>query len=220
MMELPKWPTLLVKGRRITKEQADLVIIRTTFVDFMGCNNERWNRYVKKAFRLYKYDRIHRVPWEKWDELRARLGVLSLQYLTNHRISSTSVGGPHGWCDWDGTVGTDGISLMSKWPSVEEIHEEWTTIAQAFPFLELEAQLVQEEWDEPYEERNDLIPLVRWTVSGGVAKMHPDPGELLCPLGEDEDVEEFVARFLRPDAEIGVHHRRLTSAVRRALRNP
>lgn len=215
MIELPKWPLLLVKGKKITKEQADLVILRTTWLEGLRCNDERWNRYVKQALRLYKEKGVLWVPREKWDELRERLGVLSLDYLTNDRISSIYADGPHGWCDWDGTIGTDGMTLLCKWPEIGEVHDEWTSIAHAFPFLELEAQLVRQEWDESYEECIEVVPLVRWTVARGAVEMHADPGELIRPLAEEEDTEKVIARMMRPGSEAGVHYKRLTQAVRR-----
>lgn len=215
MIDLPKWPRLLVRGKRITSEQADKVILRTTMVEFLSCNNDRWNRYVKQAFRLYRERDLLWVSHETWDDVRNRLGVLDLQHLRNDRIASISTDGAHGWCNWDGTVGTGGMSLAGKWPTPGEVHEDWQKIAGAFHFLDLTAQLVREEWDYDAGLITGHTPLITWTVGRGGVEMHDEPGDLIRPVQEEEDTDTAVRRLMRPDAEIGVHHKRLTAAVRR-----
>lgn len=218
MIELPKWPRLLVKGKRITREQADVVIIRTTSLRGLHCNDDRWNRYVKQAFQLYKEPNLIWASDEAWTDLERRLGVLDLQYLDNEQVSTVNVEGPCGWCWWDGTVGADGIGLGSKWPRVGEVWEEWQKIATAFPFLSLTAQLVRTEWNYDTGEITGHTPLVTWTVEQGEATLHDEPGDLIRSVPEEEDVETAVRRGMRRDAEIGVHHKRLTEAVRRCER--
>lgn len=216
MVTLPKWPRLLVTGKRITPEQADLVIVRTTMLQYLPSNDRQWDRYMKRALGLREDVKLSQVSYETWDALSERLGVLDLQYLLNERISTCNVDGPYGWCNWDGTVGTDGMGLMAKWPETGEIHEEWAHIAAAFPYLDLTAQLVREEWDHDTGVITGHTPLVTWTVARGAVGMHDEPGDLLRPVREDDDTDTAVRRMMRRDAEIGVHYKRLTQAVRRA----
>lgn len=216
MTELPKWPVLLVTGKRITPEQADVVILRTTMIQTLWSNDKQWDRYVKRAFGLRENAQLSQMSYETWEAARKKLGVLDLEYVVNDQISTCNVRGPYGWCTWDGTVGTDGMSLMSKWPKVGEVHEEWGRIAAAFPYLDLTAQLVREEWDHDTGVITGHTPLVTWTVARGAVEMHDAPGSLIRPVREDEDADTVVRRMMRPDAEIGVHYKRLTGAVRRA----
>jgi hypothetical protein len=216
MTKLPKWPVLLVKGKRITPEQADVVIIRTTMLQLLSSNDEKWDRYVKQAFGIRENVKLSQVSYAAWDEMTVRLGGMDLEYLPNARISTHNVSGPYGWCNWDGTIGTNGMNLMSKWPEVGEIHEEWGNIAAAFPYLDLTAQLVHEQWDHNTGAVTGHVPLVTWTVARGAVEMHDEPGGLIRPVREDEDTDTVVRRMMRRDAEIGVHYKRLTRAVRRA----
>jgi hypothetical protein len=83
--------------------------------------------------------------------------------------------------DWSGKVGTPGMSLLSKWPTLREITDDWQKIAAAFPGLRLDAQLIRIEWDEegPAWSIRNATPLARWLVESGSATLQEDAGELI-----------------------------------------
>lgn len=224
MIQLPKWPTLLVTGDKITPEQADRVIIRTTRLGGIYSSSRKWDSDVKKLFAIRSREKLWRVPSEEWETVARRVGSLDLRHLSNERIRSSSVIGPNGWCDWDGRIGCAGISLTEKWPEVEEVDKEWSKIAHNFPFLRLTAQLVHEEWEHsPSEWSTRYTPLVAWDVRNGTAELRSDPGALLFPPQElwetPEDASERVQRLAQPGSEIGVSVSRLRNAVRRCERD-
>lgn len=214
MVELTKWPTLLVKGRTISPEQAELVIIRTSWLAGLHKENNRWSREVRRAFQIQDMDN-----YRQWEKVAARLGVLDLEYLHNDQLLSCYVGGPRGWCNWAGHIGSAGMSLTGKWPEVGEVHEEWTNLAHAFPFLHLSAQLVHREWDYSTQEPllKQTTPLVTWDVGNGAAEMRTDPGPLLREIRDDVG-DEALQRMTKPGGDLGAHWTRVRSAVRRCER--
>ncbi|MEU0937655.1 hypothetical protein [Embleya sp. NPDC005971] len=194
--DLTKWPLLLVDGNDVTPEQADEILIRTANPYYLRTNDREWDRQVGDV--LGREVRGHGLA-----ELVAaieRMRTIPLEYLYNSRISSSWVGGPHGWCDWDGRIGCCTYNI-GKWPSFEQVTDEWTLIAQAFPYLKLTAQLVADEGT------GDLV--AEWRVADGrVEVRNPQeriPGNALVDIGA----------FLRPGYERGVDIDRLRSALAR-----
>ncbi len=172
-ISLPKWPALVVRGTPVTKEQAKEILIRTDTLDF-STNDHSFARqlfeftYGVKAKKemyhisLYNFfeDDNNKVEWEVVEALRRKthesLKVLNLDYLANHRIVSAWVGGPHGWCDWDGYIGCNNYNI-GKYPTMEEVFNEWYQIAEAFPFLELDCQLLSGETCTEFREQKPLV---------------------------------------------------------------
>jgi hypothetical protein len=193
---LPKLPALIVKGEKITPEQASEIIIRTN--GDSSCNdNEFSNRVAELIYDvkipdhlIHNYDQVNTAiekklgieeevegeKWEKWskvwgyrDEKRAELEIIELSYLDNSQICSSWIGGPHGWCDWEGNIGCSNYNI-GKWPGVEEVYNEWKSIAKAFPFLDLRCQLANHEASSPEMSENPG-PVVEFIVKAGKVKM-------------------------------------------------
>lgn len=217
-VELPKWPVLLVKGDRITPEQADKVIIRTSIFHCLYSNDRKWNAEVKKVLGFHQKESLCRTPYDTWEEFERRVGTLDLQYLLNDRIATSNALGPYGWCAWDGTIGAEGMYLAGKWPEVEDIEGELRTIAFTFPFLRLTAQLARVEWDYDIPEISGHTPLVTWSVARGAVEMWDEPGPLLREVPGELSTEEEIKHYNRPGADIGVTPKRLAEAVRRCER--
>jgi hypothetical protein len=187
---LPKWPALIVQGTSVTAEQAMEIIVRTDSMRFSS-NDGEFDRKLNEFFydiQLAKSgydeerDAILRklgmdkedknswsTYWEYQDKYRNLTGQIELEYLNNYRIVSSWVGGPHGWCNWDGTIGCNNFNI-GKWPSVEDIYKEWKSIAKAFPFLDLRCQLMNHEADceESVEKPG---PVIEFRVKNGKVKM-------------------------------------------------
>lgn len=176
-VSLPKWPGMLVLGDNVTLDQAAEIIIRTNYFPFCT-NNHTFNRmYTRMLFGIDKvyYDLTsedNSVIEEKCKEY----GILPIYYLCNAQILSSWVGGPHGWCKWDGQIKTSCYNI-GKWPSIETVYEEWKLIAQTFPFLKLKCQLLNGEICE--HDEKELKPLVEYIVENGDVTINYNPKELI-----------------------------------------
>lgn len=162
---LPKWPGLVVQGEPVTHDQAAQIIVRTDRWD-MCCNDRPWIQAVAQTLGATYKDRYPHVQEDMADCLKP-YGILDLQYLHNEHIMSAYIGGPHGWCDWKGNIGCSGYNI-GKYPSAEEVLEEWKIIAQAFPFLNLRCQL----WNCEIYERDGFSetsaePVIEYVVEQG-----------------------------------------------------
>jgi hypothetical protein len=196
-----KWPRLLVAGEPVTPEQADDILLRT-WGGHLYSNDAAWLAVAgavmgigSKGFRL--------LDWKAATECYEALGGLDLHYLHNSRIACAHILGPHGWCDWDGTIGcaTYGIG---KWPGPDQVLEDLIAIAAAWPFLHFRVQLVEDDGD------GGLCG--EWCVTGGQA-METEPGPRLEM--RDFDEASVVSMFLNPGRERGVSLERLAAAYAR-----
>ena len=192
---LTKWPRLVVAGESVTEKQANEILIRTDSMRW-HTNDRDWSRTVSQITGVPQLDwQVKRdvqdigSVLEAQVEARHRLGYIDLQYLSNHRIASTWIGGPHGWCRWDGKIGSSKYNV-GKWPKVEEVDDEWSAIAEAFPYLELSAQLVT---NEGYG-----FIAAQWDVSNGEAQQVV-PGPLLSKLEEYQMTGQYTERGVSPE---------------------
>jgi uncharacterized protein YeaC (DUF1315 family) len=200
--ELTKWPRLLVTGQPITEHQADEVLIRTMNPWLLQVNDRDWHAAVAAVLGLELNQHGYADP----DSIRAairRYGVLNLQYLYTSRIASSWIGGPHGWCNWDGRIGCSNYNI-GKWPDEETVTAEWEAIAAAFPFLHLTAQLITDEG------AGHLV--AEWRVAGGHAELR-DPGTQITDLTELGAGDLLGRLFV--GGERGVDTTRLTRAAAR-----
>lgn len=218
MTDLTKWPRLIVTGEPVTPEQANDILIRTNEWTYFSTNDRGWESQVERAAHELlgrpvqpgRFDdeaaagrgdafREHWAALRQWcDDTR----ILELRYLNNEQIMSPWIGGPHGWCDWDGWIGCSTYNI-GKWPTVEEVAEDWSRIAHEWPFLDLHAQLVTDEGDGHVA--------AQWRVASGSAVM-VDPGPQLT---EPEELSERVvlARLMFAGGERGATLERLCEAL-------
>lgn len=140
--------------------------------------------------------------WGFKDKAKAAVGQLDLQYLYNSRILSSWIGGPHGWCDWNGYIRCSNYNI-EKHPSVEEICKEWQVIATAFPYLNLKSQLITEEGEGNIA--------VEFEVKDGTAIMKT-PGALLEAV-KDLDIDEIVISFHNHERGRGCTYEKFVEAV-------
>jgi hypothetical protein len=195
--DLPKWPWLLVRGPRVSPEMAGEILVRTMWLPGLSANDRKPLRLIKDAFdysepyraALKDALKLGKNQWaaeiyaeyRAWEAVEAEVGSLHTQYVWNDRILSASVSSNTGLIDWSGTVGSPGMGLLSKWPTLPEITQDWQSIAAAFPGLRLEAQLVRIEWSETsaLSEIERAVPLARWIVEKGTAELQEDAGALI-----------------------------------------
>lgn len=168
---LPKWPQCVINGEKITEEQA-LEIIRRTDRFFFGYdgNNREFNKKAKEIlhvvdFEDYRSEDFH-IAWEEYTKAKEEFdkvwGLVDTEYLHNSWISCCWVGGYHGWCHPDGTIGY--CNNIGKWPSVEDVYNDLCMLGKEFPFLNLTCTLMNKEESEP-----DIDSLVSmWLHDGEV----------------------------------------------------
>lgn len=161
---LPKWPQMLVTGTTLPVNQALEIIRRTD--DFFSCPTGNDRPFIARARKLCympddPFDNLKKYNkadgsrdedqylkaisnyYDEFDKWKKYWGTISFEFLINSWISCPFVGGPHGWCHPNGTIGFS--DNVGKYPSVEEIFNEWSTVAYEFPFVELEATLMSDE---------------------------------------------------------------------------
>lgn len=178
---LSKWPRLLVWGETITPEQAKVVILETTNWYFSS-NSKNYEKTLYKLIGINSRENLYgHVSY-----FQSENGILDLQYLDNNWILSCWMGGPHGWCNPDGTIFANTFNI-GKWPEFEEVLEEWELIAKTFPFLKLNAQLVN-------NEGKDDKPEVGFILGGGKVKVYK-PEQKIVPVGDCKfDLTRFLER--------------------------
>jgi hypothetical protein len=192
-----KWPRLLVVGESVTEEQADEILIRTNGWWWIGGNDGAFSEAVEDVAAEFGYppepdltapteQRTGR--WKNLQEWRKSLGILELEYLTNDRIQSSWIGGPHGWCDWDGSIGCSTHNI-GKWPSAEDVTEEWQRIAEAFPYLDLTAQCVEDEGEGRIADE--------WRVVNGSVTHTDEPPQQLRTIREAPFIALFSSAYER-----------------------
>lgn len=173
--ELTKWPQMIVTGTAVSEQQALEIIRRTD--DFFVWQTGNNRDYIEEAVRILRMpqnsidgdDKTFQEYWTSVKEWEEKWGLIKTMYVTNSWVSCSFAGGPHGWCHPDGNIGyTDNVG---KWPSVEEVYNEWTRIAKEFPFLELEVTLMS---GESYDELTE--PVVSMLIRNGLVEM-VDPKE-------------------------------------------
>lgn len=215
-ISLPKWPALAVVGKPVTQEQAMEILIRTDDLYFSSNDSEFNNDLNEALFDIRisssDHDSLRKAICRKldinpegnvWNEIQEYkksflepIEHLDLEYLRNQRIASCWIGGPHGWCDWDGNIGSRNYNI-GKYPSVQEVYNDWKQIAEAFPFLELTCQLMGHEAGP--EDGVDQ-PLVEFRVKAGKVKMVQPKSPITYTAFGSADI---ASRFLNPRAERG-----------------
>lgn len=184
---LPKRSGLIVVGEPVTELQAMLILVRTDSFNFSS-NDLTFQKQINKI--LYDVDasyidlrdalaKKHGVtPWESWDitdKIIEKYGVISLDCMCNHRVTSAWVGGPHVWCDWDGKIGSTCYNV-GKYPDIEKIYEECRRIAESFHFLNMKIQLLDRETCEDRPK-----PVVEIHIKDGSVSIHEPNGLLAEP---------------------------------------
>lgn len=202
-ISLTKWPGLIVIGKSIAPLQAQEVLIRTN--SYFSTNDSDflyqilelyYGRKGKKSFSAFSFfeNKDGKTDWEEYrqieQETQQKYGVLDLNYLDNSRVVSCWIGGPKGWCNWDGTIYSTSYNI-GKWPSVEEVYDDWVLIAKTFPFLELTSYLLSGESGEV-----GSVPVIEFKVKDGRVK-------ILKPKTIQVEQEEIDFTFYRKGGERG-----------------
>jgi len=195
--DLTKWPRLVVVGDNVTPQQAMEILIRTDSLMFMGNDDEYCT--LCKEYLYGDLNDIHEYL-NGYNTVRKGVGYIHLEHLFNSQIVSCWTGGPHGWCDWQGNIGCSNYNI-GKWPSVGEVHKDWVKIAQAFPYLNLKCQLINDEGEGE-------VAVEFWVRYGGVIML--EPGALLRPL---EESDYIITRDDDYSSEAGCTYEQFCQAI-------
>lgn len=149
---LPKWPQMRVAGRSVSPERALEIIRRTdNFFKYPSGNNKVWIKFVYDTVGIpyinydmdedwYSCDKKIRAFHERWN-------YVSTEYVINDWISCAFIYGPHGWIHPDGNIYFS--DNVGKWPSSQELIDEWKIIATNFDDLELDVVFMSGEDADP-----------------------------------------------------------------------
>jgi hypothetical protein len=172
---LPKWPQMFVWGKPVTPDEAKDIIFRTDsfltdFDRYSGGNNHQWNTWAQSVLGYTKYVGSDEYSFllRLQDKLRAFIGFVGTEYVHNTWASSSYIFGPYGWCHPSGFIGY--ADNVGKWPSADEVFEDWTCIAKAFPFLDLTVTLMSGEHSD-----EGTIPVISFRVKDGDATVLDTP---------------------------------------------
>jgi hypothetical protein len=207
---LPKWPQMLVKGQTITVEQAKEIIFATDtsmtspyscstndrkfkkwFLDVTGYN-QLLPDYMRDDFQYpqagtpaaAEQARRNEVFYAREEAFTRRAGFLRHEYVHNTWCSSCFVDGPYGWCHPDGTISF--VYNVGKWPSVEQVHTEWSEIAARWTFLDLWVTLMNgESGEEP-------APVVTFHVHNGIVECFDGTTEPFAGLPGPPEFDPLV----------------------------
>jgi len=212
---LPKWPQCIITGKPVAPEQAQEIIRRTDqfFGAGGGGNARQQNRKIRQILGMPEdpWDTpqgtergVIRELYQRIDAWKKSWGYIETDYIHNTWIASAYVGGPYGWCHPDGQIGY--IDNIGKWPSVEEVCQDLSTLLEAFPYLELGVTLLDGEICED-DEKQALVSL---RIGNGCVELF-DPEDVDVHEGHPEatrtgssvenPVEVFARQMALPPAE-------------------
>ena len=205
-ISLPKWPAFIVVGKPVTKDQAAEIIVRTCGV-YIHTNDHNFERQAYDVLGVAMTDDhgYKHADYASVNRVHEALQVLELEYCKNNRIASCWIGGPHGWVDWNGSVGCNSFNI-GKWPSATTVFEEWKKIAKAFPYLDLTCQLWCKETGE-----EDGKPVVEFRVKKGKVTAHAPKSPINVPA--DMSVDKLMSHLLASTGERGCTIEQLEKAV-------
>lgn len=189
-IELPKYCQMRVSGKKISIEQAKMIIFRTD--PFFFNADEYYSNFSEFCEAYRKYSGIDKlVPGIeeetetlKLNAIQEAFGVKDFWFIYNDFGASDYAFGPHGWCYPDGTIFFK--ENIGPFPEAEDIVETWTNLAKAFPFLELNVTVMDSEKD------TDIRPLFNIAVKDGCAKIEDPDLSVHGDTDFDKDDEEIA----------------------------
>jgi hypothetical protein len=189
---LPKWPQMIVTGKPVTVEQATEIIRRTD--SFFTCgytgNDRKFVADTQSRYGMVSPEdlRSNRMELREYRELQNAWqnlwGCVSTSYVHNSWVSCAFIGGPHGWCHPNGQIGF--FDNIGKYPSVEEVRDDWKAVAAAFPFLDIDVTLMSKGSGE-----EGSVPVVGFRIRGTDVEVVTDN---LHTLHQDHKIPEQESR--------------------------
>lgn len=169
-------PRLIVRGQSVTPEQAGEILLRTNAWWGFSFRDLDWGAALAETIGLELPEHAGRPSEASLAALCRRLRALPLTYLYTARIGTYFIG-TRGWCDWDGRIEACSYDLVN-YPSRTDLDADWCTIAAAFPYLRLDAQILH---------RGEVAD--QWVIGDGTVHRRA-PGPLLLAPSQEPRPEE------------------------------
>ena len=148
-----KWAGCLMTGRQLTKEQTFYIISKCdpmlqANISNLGFGNNHTFIQNARDFTLLNQlsdDLVYEYNEQHLDEL----GLQNISYspFRTSLLSSSWIGGADSWLLKDGTIFYH--ANIGSWSSTNDVIEYWTTMATAFPFLDLNMTIFNCELSTP-----------------------------------------------------------------------
>jgi len=204
-----KWPQMFTTGKTVTSEQAKEIIRRTDlfFVDFsdlLGGNNQNFNNsFLVNSGKKRIIDDV-KDDWPKMygvqEKFEEEWKHVSTSYVSNCWASSSFIGGPHGWCHPDGTISFK--DNIGKWPSLEDVVEDWKNLLVAFPFLEVNVTLFDGESCQ-----EEAKPTVSLSIGDKKIVIHENHDIHDESRSENPNIDNFIEHMNCEDREQGLSNK-------------
>lgn len=137
------------------------------------------------------------------------LNQLPVRIFSNFRIAHSGVYGPNGWIDWMGNIQAAHYSVFLAANTVKQIWKEWSIIAQAFPELNLQVQILDHEISYQFNK-----VMLQFRVKDGEVKFEKPASLLLCPDLNFADLREAVLSDpTNPSEEVAISFDTLISII-------
>ncbi len=200
-----KWPAARLRGRAVAPELALEYIRRTDpmLVNGMAHTNDHYfNRCLAAILGMQTDDALYGPDfdpalrtrqWQYQEAFTKAFGHVQLQHLASSWVGSSYIGGPGGPVWPCGRV--EYARNFGKWPGVEGVERDLTTVAAEFPWLEFTLSV----WGHS-EEGTEGLPSHTWELVNGRWRAVP-PAEL-PDVVEDDPVAAFMRR-LTPGQRMG-----------------
>lgn len=178
-------------GKTLYQKSFISVHLKLLYSQFFG----KWSEFVEddsinvqltKEQKMRLIDGV-RLSEESTDEI---LGVLPLSYMGNSRGISAYVGGPYGWMSVDGTIHHN--TNIGKWPSTQELVEDWELIAKQFPYLNLTAVYMNGESCE-----DETTPIFGLKIENGKVLAFTDFSDLPQEFHQNKEGDDIVSAFIK-----------------------
>ncbi len=214
-----KYPIMIVRGEKITFDEADEILIRTNNWND-DSQDKDWTDVVYRSAGI-RMGHLNMPHPDALRDFQKKYRVLDLEYCWNHRIMSRHILGPRGWCDWDGVLSYE-LPIQSKWPLLVELEHEWRMIAEAFPFLNLKVQFAEQKPDDTLhwgDVDREVRPTLQFTVAAGGIKTDYDPDKgfkrMQIKYQSKNDIRTMLRRHSSVHGRKGVPLDRLREALDR-----
>lgn len=164
-----KWAGCLMTGRQLTKEQTFYIISKCdpmlqANISNLGIGNNHTFIQNTRDFTLLN-QLSDDLVYEYNEQHLYELGLQNISYspFRTSLLSSSWIGGADSWLLKDGTIFYH--ANIGSWSSTNDVIEYWTTMATAFPFLDLNMTIFNCELSTPIIviqnnlECDEIIPL-------------------------------------------------------------
>lgn len=203
-----KYQGIIIRGSPVDTDQATEIIIRTTKWPILEVSlpdskmNEVILPYKAKEIALNSNNLYGSHSAITRDTSRPKIDILSnIKIFKNNKISTPFLCKSN-WCEWSGEI--QGEFNIGKYIEPQEIHRELFCISNAFPFLEMKIQLLNNIID--YDSMSHTYASIdaEWNISKGmlygpfedvkITDIKMSHTKLLSRISILNIIEDFISR--------------------------